>query len=97
MKLLASFLLFLLFFFSSTKESNAIIIVVPVILIPIVKIVALIITAIATPVLGLSTWYLKLKKKSILFGIFVGMIILILVGLLFTLGIKIVNPSRPLY
>lgn len=97
MKFIISVLLSIIFFLASRSEPKAIIVIVPVILIPIVKIVALIIGAFAIPVVSLSTWYLKLKKKPIYFGILIGLIILIILGITITFGFKLVNPQRPLF
>lgn len=97
MKFLKSIFLLLLLLLIFTNDANAIIVIVPVILIPIVKIAALIVGALATPVISLSVWYLKMKNKPIYFGIIVGISILAILGILISLGIKITNPSRPLY
>ena len=97
MNIIASFLLFLIFFFVSVTDAKAIIVITPVVLIPIVKIVALVIGTLATPVISLSTFYLKLKKKSVLLGFAVGILILIILGVMITLGFKLINPQRPIY
>lgn len=97
MKVIASVLLFLIIFALSTKEAKAIIVIIPVILIPIVKMVVLIIGALTAPVVGLSVFYSKLKKKPVVFGILVGVFILLFLGLVITIGFKLINPARPLY
>ncbi|KKQ92119.1 MAG: hypothetical protein UT58_C0005G0007 [Microgenomates group bacterium GW2011_GWC1_39_7b] len=97
MKLLFSFLILLLLFIFSTREAKAIIVVVPTIIIPIVHIAAWIIGAVATPVLGLSALYFKIKKKSPAVGILFGMGLLVLLGIIITIVFKIISPQRPIY
>jgi len=84
-------------FLLSTEESKAIIVVIPVVLIPIVSIVVWIIGALATPVIGLSAFYFKIKNKSPFLGIIIGIGLLILLGIVITLIFKLVNPQRPIY
>jgi hypothetical protein len=85
------------FLFISTRDANAIIAIVPVILIPVVSIVVWIIGAITAPVITLSAIYFKMKKRSTVLGIFVGIGILLLLGIVITLIFKLVNPQRPIY
>lgn len=89
MKLLLFTLIFLVIFAISAKPAQAIIVLVPIALIPVVKIVVLIITALTTPVVGLSALYFKLKKKSVWLGILMGIVILLILGgiLYFTIDI----------
>ena len=85
-------------FFSVVSEANAIVVVVPVILIPIVKIVALIIGLLATPIVSLTAIFLRIKKnKSIFYGVIVGILILLALSVIITFGLKFINPDRPIY
>jgi hypothetical protein len=94
---LKSFLLSLLFLIFSTKNANAIIVIVPVVLVPIVSIVVWIIGALATPVIALSTFYFKTKKKSPFLGMLFGLGLLLLLGVLITIVFKIINPDRQIF
>ena len=91
--ILLSFALLILF----TNEAKAIVVLVPVVLIPIVKILAVIIGAFAVPVVSLSTFFYKIKKKSPIAGMLIGIVLLILLGIIVILILKTVNPQRQLY
>ncbi len=93
----ASILLFLVIFALSVNDAKAIVVLIPVILIPIVNVVVWIIGAIATPVVGLTTLYFKIKKKSPVIGILIGVVLLLLLGIIITIVFKIINPQRPIY
>ncbi len=97
MKKILTVLISVYLFFIFVNETKAIIILPAVILVPIVKIVAIIISGFSLPVIGLSAYFHKISNKPVLRGIFVGMLILIFMGLLITIALKIINPSRPLF
>lgn len=80
----------------SARSVYAIITVIPVILIPIVNILVWIIGALATPVVGLSVLFFKLKKKPWLHGLITGVVILIVIALIIALLLKYINPDRPI-
>ncbi|QQG41959.1 MAG: hypothetical protein HYV90_01445 [Candidatus Woesebacteria bacterium] len=93
----ASLLLFLVIFTLSVTDAKAIVVLIPVVLIPIVNVVVWVIGAIATPVVGLTALYFKIKKKSPVIGILLGVVLLLLLGLIITIVFKIINPERPIY
>ena len=79
----------MILFSALTSDANAIVVLTPVVLIPIVKIVALIIGAIATPVISLSAIYYKLNKKPIIRGVLFGILTLIILAELIYFAIDI--------
>lgn len=96
MKTFTSLLLGTLMFILFTDEAGAIIIIPAAILIPIVKLVAIIISGFSLPVVGITTYFHKTSNKSVIKGIFVGLAILIVLAALIAIVLKLMNPSRPL-
>lgn len=92
-----SILLSIILLVLSIKDAKAIIVVVPIVLIPIVNIVVWIIGALTTPIIALSALFFKIKKKSPVVGVFVGIGLVLLLGILIAIFFKLVNPDRPLY
>lgn len=97
MLIATSVVLSVIMFVLSVKPAYAIIVVIPAILIPIVQIVVWIVTAIATPIIGLSALYFKFKNKPVFKGVLLGLVILILIALVVGLSFKFLNPQRPIY
>lgn len=97
MKKIASLLLGILIFVFFADESKAIIIIPAVILIPIVKLVAIIISGFTIPIFGITTYFHKLSNKPIIRGIYVSIAILLALATLIAIVLKLMNPSRPLF
>ena len=86
-----------IFLLLSVQPAHAIIVIVPTVLIPIVNIVVLIIGVLTAPIVGLTTLYFKMKSKSLVRGIVLGVIIVLVISLLAVFLLKIINPERPIY
>ena len=83
-------------FLLSAQPAHAIVAIVPTVLIPIVNIVVLIIGALTAPIVGLTTLYFKIKERSLLKGVIIGLAILLILTIVMILVFKIINPQRPL-
>ena len=81
----------------SPTPAKAIIVVIPTILIPVVKIVALIIGAISIPVTSIFGLYFKVKNKPAKNGILLGVFALIILAIVIAFILRIENPARPIY
>lgn len=81
----------------SVSNAYAIIVIIPAVLIPIVNIVVWIIGAISAPIIAMSAFYFKLKNKSVLKGVVIGIALLLIISLLIILIFKLVDPQRPIY
>lgn len=97
MRLLIFVVTILIMFVLKTGKVEAIVVIVPTVLIPIVQILAWVIAAITTPVLTLSSLYAKNKNKSFLFGLFIGLVVILIITIIVVVSFKLIDPYRPLY
>ena len=93
MRYLLSIPLFLIAFLFSYNSAQAIIVIPALILIPIVKVVAIIIGALSVPTLGISAAIAKIHKKSVYKSLFIGVGILVLVALILIVLLRLVIPN----
>lgn len=84
-------------FFVFVDQVDAIIFLPAIILIPIVKIIAVIIGGFSLPVVAGSAFLNKVKGKSLATGLIQGIVILLLGALILAIILKLVNPDRPLF
>ncbi len=97
MKIITSLLVSIMVFIFFVNEAKAIIIIPAIILIPIVKLVAIIISGFSLPVIGVTAYFHKISNKSVVKGIFIGVGILVIIAVLTAIILKLINPSRPLF
>lgn len=95
MKWIIGFVGGFLFFIAIKTPVHAIVFLPAIILIPIAKIVAVIITGFSVPVVGGATVWSKLFNKSLKRTLIILLIIFLLLGICLAFFLKLHNPDRP--
>lgn len=90
-------LIFILVFLFSTSQVKAIVVIIPTVLVPVVHIIISFLGVIFVPIVAISTYILKLKKRSLIKGVLVGILITMVFGVLGFVLIRLLNPDRPIY
>lgn len=84
-------------FFLSAKPAHAIIFLPAIILIPIAHIIGVIIAGLAVPALAIGTLISALWKKPLVRTLLIVVSVVVLGALAFGIGLKMMNPDRPLF
>ncbi len=90
-------LVFLLIIVVFPSSAHALVMLPPLLLIPIVKLVAIFMGGISIPAMGLGTLWSKLTgaSKSKVYGVI--LCLLILMAIILIICLKLFNPYRPIY
>ncbi len=96
MKVILGSLIFILLVASNPRPAHAIVILPAVLLIPIIKIVAIVIGSLSVPAISISALWSKLFGKSLPITIAWTVAVLILIGILLGIFLKIRLPDRPI-
>lgn len=79
----------------SVSNAHAIIVLPALLLIPIAKLVAIVISGFIIPVAGISAFISSLRKKSFAQLFLFGIGILLVVGIVLAVILKLLHPDRP--